>query len=188
MVQIHYPDIYNNYIHHLNRVSMVQIHYPDIYNIFIHHLNIYTAYRHQSNNYFYIQNIIQLLGPCYKTVTSPNYPQPYYPNLHKVRRFFENISFSKCFTLQNWTLSVPKGARLLLTFTDFSLEEPHCFPVTNYCYCHKDWLEVSYEGFKQRYCGKTLPPPVNTNSNVTLLLHTNHCVNRRGFHARYGPI
>ena len=84
---------------------------------------------------------------------------------------------------------MPAGSRVRLSFTFFSVETDWCVWGTRLCHCHLDWVEVSYEGFRERYCGYSPPCSITSNNNtITLSLHTDGMFNYQGFNATYWPV
>lgn len=96
-------------------------------------------------------------------IVSPNYPNSYEGNLSCV-----------------WTIKVPKGLRLKLSFTAFQLEghEQHC---------HYDWVEIwddFHSGTLDKFCGTTLPPAIYTNSgSIKIKFRTDAYGEQSGFRA-----
>ena len=72
------------------------------------------------------------------------------------------------------------GQRLKLTFLDFDVEQN---PQNGYCY---DWVEVRYEGFRQKFCGQENPGPfVSSTNTMDVSFHSDEIINFKGFLAEY---
>ena len=52
------------------------------------------------------------------------------------------------------------GTQLKLTFDSFSLEGPDY-----YDYCSYDYVEVSYDGYSEKFCGDSIPPSITSTGN-----------------------
>ena len=57
-----------------------------------------------------------------------------------------------------WSLSVEPGTQLRLTFDSFSLEGPDD-------YCDYDYVEVSFDGYSEKFCGDSIPPSFTSSGN-----------------------
>ena len=60
---------------------------------------------------------------------------------------------------QLWSLSVEPGTQLKLTFESFSLE------VDYYDDCSYDYVEVSFDGYSEKFCGDSIPPSITSSGN-----------------------
>ncbi|XP_041486764.1 cubilin isoform X1 [Microtus oregoni] len=99
-------------------------------------------------------------------ISSPNYPNVY-------------GRWTQC----SWLLEAPEGHIITLTFSDFHLEmDPTCTA---------DSVTVRNGGYPEspiigRYCGWSLPGPVQSGSNKLLVtFNTNHLGQSRGFYATW---
>ena len=61
---------------------------------------------------------------------------------------------------QLWSLSVEPGTQLKLTFDSFSLEGPDYYDDCSY-----DYVEVSYDGYSEKFCGDSIPPSITSSGN-----------------------
>ena len=104
-----------------------------------------------------------------KIITSPNYPSDYHNS-------------AQCY----YTIKVPPGHRIHVTFEDFRIEIPR----TSSSNCTYDGLVVR-DGSNTvepmgRYCGKVKPPEFTSRSNfVVLNLYSDESLGFRGFKLRY---
>ena len=51
------------------------------------------------------------------------------------------------------------GTQLKLTFRSFSLEAEY------YDDCSYDYVEVSYDGYSEKFCGDSIPPSITSTGN-----------------------
>ena len=51
------------------------------------------------------------------------------------------------------------GTQLKLTFDSFSLEADY------YDDCSYDYVEVSYDGYSEKFCGDSIPPSITSTGN-----------------------
>ena len=58
---------------------------------------------------------------------------------------------------QLWSLSVEPGTQLKLTFESFSLEADDD--------CSYDYVEVSFDGYSEKFCGDSIPPSITSSGN-----------------------
>ncbi|XP_063055809.1 suppressor of tumorigenicity 14 protein homolog [Engraulis encrasicolus] len=95
------------------------------------------------------------------TFSSPHFPNFYPPS-------------TDC----KWTISVPKGQKVRLTFTMFRMKEPG----VDVRVCHKDYVEVM--GVK--YCGERSMLALTTTSNsMEVIFHSDESYTDKGFKAKY---
>ena len=84
------------------------------------------------------------------------------------------------FQIQEWTIDVEDGETVVLTFQAFDLEEhPDCV---------WDWVEVSYGSISQKFCGSTVPEPINSTSYIKVKIHSDSSVTGAGFSASWAPV
>ena len=119
---------------------------------------------------------------CDTTIQSPNYPDNYPDNQHQVR-YQLLLSMLRICILQLWFLSVEAGSQLNLTFHSFSLEEPDYYDD----FCSWDYVEISYDGYGERFCGDNIPDPIITpsGSSMTVKFSSDSGVNATGFNATW---
>ncbi|XP_037072153.1 cubilin-like [Pollicipes pollicipes] len=104
-----------------------------------------------------------------KVITSPNYPNDYHNS-------------AQCY----YTIKVPQGHRIHVTFEDFRIEIPR----TSSSNCTYDGLVVR-DGSQTvepmgRYCGKVKPPNFESRSNYLVMnLYSDESLGFRGFKLRY---
>ncbi|XP_030236206.1 ST14 transmembrane serine protease matriptase a [Gadus morhua] len=100
------------------------------------------------------------------TFTSPNFPNYYPPN-----------------TVCVWTITVPSGKWISLTFTQFFLNEPG---QGNSKKCNKDYVEVN----SKKLCGEKTGHVVETvkNNQATVTFSSDHSYVDRGFNVTYKAI
>merc|ERR1711990_860483 len=93
-------------------------------------------------------------------IQTPNYPKT-----------------SPAFTSKTWPLEAPVGKRIRLTFQTFELEENSC---------DYDYVEVSFENFKKKYCGTRKPGQITSSSNkMTVKFKSDSSDNFQGFSAKW---
>lgn len=104
-----------------------------------------------------------------KVITSPNYPSDYHNS-------------ADCY----YTIKVPAGHHIHVTFEDFRIEIPR----TSSSNCTYDGLVVR-DGARNiepmgRYCGKVRPPDFTSRSNYVIMnLYSDESLGFRGFKLRY---
>ena len=85
---------------------------------------------------------------------------------------------------KQWNISVPTG-HLELTFTNFSLEPWRAGSVSP-CY---DYVEVSYAGYTDQFCGSSIPGPfTSTDNTMTVKFHSDGSLNYPGFSAHWDTV
>ena len=79
---------------------------------------------------------------------------------------------------------VEAGSTITLTFTDFDLEPEST--------CGYDYVKVlDTDGVTQlkKLCGTSLPSPINSSGNkLTVIFHSDHSVNKKGFQANWKAV
>ncbi|KAJ8307340.1 hypothetical protein KUTeg_015424, partial [Tegillarca granosa] len=97
---------------------------------------------------------------------SPNYPLPYDHN-------------AECF----WTITISRGSKIRLTFTDFNLE-----PQAS---CRYDYVQIRNGDSRDspligKYCGTTLPAPITSSGeHLWLNFRSDYSVANNGFRLEY---
>ena len=82
---------------------------------------------------------------------------------------------------QLWSLSVEPGTQLRLTFDSFSLEEPYYYDDCSY-----DYVEISYDGYSEKFCGHSTPPTITSSSNsMTVKFVSDESTNKKGFNGTW---
>jgi len=77
---------------------------------------------------------------------------------------------------QVWNLSVSQGKKVQLTFESFELEAQ--------ANCGYDYLEISYDSFKQKICGSVKPGPLKSTGNtMTVKFYSDYSETMKGFSA-----
>ena len=75
-------------------------------------------------------------------------------------------------------MKAPVGKRIRLTFQTFKLEFESS--------CGYDYVEVSYENIKKRYCGSRKPGQITSSSNkMTVKFISDDSKNFQGFSAKW---
>ena len=112
-------------------------------------------------------------------IKTPNYPNPYPTNQDKVSKALHitiTITVTTALHCQTWTLEVPSGQKVELTFESFELEL--------HSSCGYDYVQVSFGSTKQKYCGSTKPGPITSSGKkMTVLFHSDYSENYKGFSA-----
>ena len=87
--------------------------------------------------------------------------------------------------MTEWPISVSYGYLAMLTFTNFSLEPWRAGSVSP-CY---DYVEVSYGGYSEQFCGSSIPGPfTSTDNTMTVKFHSDGSLNYPGFSAQWDTV
>ena len=104
------------------------------------------------------------------------------------QRILESPNFPNNYPDNNttqWNISVPAGHLVTLTFTNFTLELWRAGSVSP-CY---DYVEVSYPGYSEQFCGSSIPGPFTSSDNtMTVKFFSDDSLNYPGFRALWGSV
>ena len=109
---------------------------------------------------------VELANAEHRILESPNFPNNY-PDGNTAQ----------------WNISVPAGHLVTLTFTNFTLEPWRAGSVSP-CY---DYVEVSYPGYSEQFCGSSIPGPFTSTDNTMMVkFFSDDSLNYSGFRAMWG--
>ena len=80
--------------------------------------------------------------------------------------------------LQEWILTSENGGKIQLTFVSFDLEY--------HSSCNRDYVEVSYGSYSERFCGDTVPEVITScGSSMVIKFHSDRYTTGAGFRAEW---
>merc|ERR1712002_235768 len=111
---------------------------------------------------------VHVLQPAqFQPIVSPNYPEEYGNNMD-----------------ETFDRSVEEGSQILITFTDFEIE--------NHPNCGWDWVKVvdgDGTDLLRKSCGSGIPDPMTSKTNrITVEFHSDFSITRRGFKAELNAV